>query len=359
MAIDAYRKDLESKATPPKPEKAPGTRFADVMKDKENEDSAFFATWLKTSGGDAGLAQRFASENMVAGDQEKLSKGFDRFGERKEKITQIVSGMTPDQMKIFAKRSPLLTSAVELGGPERLASVFKDHLTRLAFEEPAEFADIEAAHDALQSFKSGDYKAFDEDVVKRSKELGITEGKYVEIMQMPDEGERVRAFRAEVRSSFGWFGKPKDWGFKVKELAIKGQKDELDRLVKDLDNHEYQLGSALGVLADRNETVRKAVNQELLGIREKPKKLMTFAGSREATKKFEKGFDFEKEKKGFYDKRKADLDTSKGRKAVERDFAQFIGEKFKESAKGAGGGKWLDIILAIFGMKAKATAYTP
>jgi len=353
MAIDIYRKDVETAKAPP--ERAPGTGFADMIQNRDSEDSAHFVHWVEKTGGDPELVGRFTKGEMEKGDQEKLRQQYEGFEKRKAKVMEVVGQMTPEQLKNLGKRSPFLKNVIELGDASRIASVYQDHLTRLAFEDPKAFDEVEKDFDTLKSFREGVFKTFDDDVTARLKTLGITEQRYSQIMQMSDEKERTKAFKAEVWESFGWWGKPEDWKLKSKNLASQGDKNELDRLVNALEDHEYKLGSALGLLADQNDTIRKAVNQELLGMREKPGKLMSFADGRDALKNFQKTFNIKEERTKFYTDNGYDGKNPAEKKAITRDFNELVNTKFRESVKGKRGGRWLEIFLALFGMKVKET----
>jgi len=354
MALEGLRDDLKAAAGPASsPERPKGSRFSDMMQNRTSEDSANFLRWVENSGTDPELARRFASDSMAAGDIDKLGQHFDGFEQRKGKVLEVAGQMTPQQILRYAENVPLLQSAIQLKDAASIASVFKDYLGRVAFREPAEFLKVENAFDNLKSFREGEFKRRDEEIQKQLATLGVPEGKWREIMQVGDEATRGNALTAAVKENLWFWQRPMDWRKTVARMTDAREKADVERLVNELNQREKEMGEALGLLADENATIRKAVNQELRGMREKPEKEMSFSDASDAVKNFRKTFNVDVERDKFYNKEGYAGKTPKEKAAITRSFNDLVDQKFRDSVKGKGEGKWLEIFLALFGMKVK------
>ncbi|MEK7480459.1 MAG: hypothetical protein AAB665_04210, partial [Patescibacteria group bacterium] len=282
------------------------------------------------------------------GDMAKLQNGVSAFDQRKAKIQEVLGQIKPETMKEYAGKTSFLKAAIGLGGAEGVAKVYQDHLMNLAFEDPETFAEVEKNFDALKSFKEGSYKDVDEELTAQYKALGLTETAFLKIMQIPDEEERTVALREEAKDALGWFWeRPTGWRNKVRELA--GRRDEMEQMNKALDDHSHKFGSILGLLVDKNETIRTAFNQELLGTRKKPEKLMSFSQmkgalpSREQVEKDRTAFRTEKG----YDLNKDTFDP--GNLAIDDQFASMFKQKQKGLQAGSGG-IWKNVLLPMLFM---------
>ena len=348
MVLGAYR-ERQREAVPPRQaaDAEVEGRLGRMSQDPDSEDSAFFKKTLDQRG-EGDLAARFFGGKMLEGDIVKLKDGVSAFDQRKAKIQEVLGQIKPETMKEYAGKTSFLKAAIGLGGAEGVAKVYQDHLMSLAFEDPATFAEVEKHFDALKSFKEGSYKDVDEELTAQYKALGLTETAFLKIMQIPDEKERTIALREEAKDALGWFWeRPTGWRNQVRELA--GRRDEMEQMNKALEDHSHKFGSILGLLVDKNETIRTAFNQELLGVRKKPEKLMSFSGmkgalpSREQVERERAVF---RKEKGYDSKKAADEPANL---AIDEQFNTKYEQQFRD-VRAKSGGIWAAVVEAMWKM---------
>jgi hypothetical protein len=266
MALEQYAAEQEKAASGGKtPEKQ--ETLKNILADSKK--SIYFSQMLEAEGQDE-LAKRLSDNKLDAADFEELESMRAAFIERGKNAEAIVAHLKPEMMEQISKRSPEMQKILSTVGAEGFAQVMQKQLLEVAYADPSVFRDVTNAVTMLNDYRSGDFKAADEEISGLVKKAGIQESAFAKLMQEPDDATREAALQKAIYESYDGWGKVRDFipvlrgkgsaGW-AKELA--GRKADIDNALGELDTHIGSLGSVLHTTISDNDSITNALAREL------------------------------------------------------------------------------------------------
>lgn len=318
-----------------------------------NERSNLLAEEIEKSGNHE-LVERLVNKQLTEDDIEKLGDYRGEFVERLKQVENIRENISPEVLKDIADNSPELKEIANLVGVDGVKNILFKNFESLAFKDPSRFDRINKAVEKVVKHNET-IKKREEHIKELTKKYNVSEDKLYEALKIKDDGERRQAIKAVVKDRMGFWKKMAFGATFVTANRIEAldQREELNKLSKDLDARLKGVGSLLAMTISENDEVRQALQEEVMGEREKGKEsLVNFKEGRDDLKSFETKTqtDIENEFKDFILKEKKMKNyPALGDSAKESAINEFF-DKNKQKLRGKKG-FWANFFSSLFDVK--------
>ncbi len=354
MSIIGSYSEEKDKLTPPPPEKEHGPTLSSVLNDPK--ESAFFGAMLKEKGADPDLMKRLADAKLDQGDIERLEDYRSQFVEQKERVKNVNTAITKETIKDFASSHPELQQIVNMVGPEKAVGVLQAQMDRIAMEDPWRFEQI---FDKVRILLEARERAetLDKDITEQVAKLGIDESEVAKILAIDNASERREGLTALVKARYEALGKLSGWknlwtGMKsndiddiVNDLNIR--KAHIETRIAEINQRMIQVGEVVALDINRNDDLRHALAQEILGqkkVEEKNAGFKEMKGSLMSDESLNEEWEVFKQAQADW-ATKTDAD----RVAARDSFVQEYQKKRQEKVN-AGKGFWAGIFKGMFSL---------
>ncbi len=231
----------------------------------------------KTSDGEE-IGTRLADPGSIKpGDMKRIQEYHTQFAERMRAAKEIGEHITPETILELAKGNEFLTQQLTLMKPEQLVQVFRKHLPLLAIRDHDRFEAIQSAMDKVVAYRNGNYKHLDDRVTQLCAQFRVDQTRFVDIMREEKPEVRRYLLRQEIKKSFGGARNFFSGGYftRLKAKALEDDsniKKLIDDAMNQMSNRIRGVGELLGASVEKNDELREAFMQEVLGVKppEKP-----------------------------------------------------------------------------------------
>jgi len=287
MAIDTYVKEQERlaeearvKAGIPKPVEDKLT-LKDIMHDERQ--NALLGDMISHQGNisDKEIMERLATGKMEAGDIDRLAEIRTEFAEKMRKAETIQSEITPELIQLISKNNPDLKKIVELGSTDGVKKAVYEMIKKIAVTDPSTFDQIVRQVETVKSYREGDYKRLDDEIIKKCKDNNWNADAYTSAIAITDPIERQKAMVKVVKAGWeaggvvGSIDKAINFlsfGNLAKQAAIDGvgwDDIRINNMLATLASHKDDLGRVLAGSIAGNSDLLAAISNEIVGV---PKK---------------------------------------------------------------------------------------
>lgn len=318
-----------------------------------NEKSNLLAEEIEKSG-NYELVERLVNKQLTEDDIEKLGDYRGEFVERLKQVENVRENISPEVLKEITDNSPELKEIASLVGVDGVKNILFKNFESLAFKDPSRFDQINKSVEKIAKHNET-IKKREEHIKELTEKYNLSEDKLYEALKIKDDDERRQAIKAVVKDRMGFWKKIAFGATFVTANRIEAldQREQLNKLSKDLDARLKGVGSFLAMTISENDEVRQALQAEVMGEREKEKDpIVNFKEGRDDWKSFEEKTqtEIENEFKDFILKEKKienynNLDNSGKESAINEFF-----EKKKQKLRGKKG-FWANLFNVLFDVK--------
>ncbi len=340
MGLDDYRNVIkEAQARAAGPQKPEGPTLDKTLGNAD--DSRLLAELLQMDGREDIAEKLFGHTKLEEGDLAEIKDIHNYFTEQMRSAKEIGETLDDETVIALAGQAGFLKDQLDLGGPKKIADVFRKQLRVLSIRDPHRFEDIKQAHERMVSFHDGQYAAVGQRVEEMCAAWGIDEKRFYDVMRNIDPKDRVNALRAELKAAGFWFTKGKAKALDKRGLTRRTLNDNLqhmDRLIQ-------QTGALLGASIEENEDLREAFMREVRGEKDPRKPEASFKESRAdmiTERQALEEWDKEKESAAY----KALPDAATRQLHLDQWYNQRL-ERHTKTAEDKGGGLWAEIGISL------------
>jgi len=339
------RKDKEKEKIEGHPMPPPaGHTLAEVMQDKNKSDLFLKLIW-KDNGP---LAMRLAKNKLEESDISLLEEKRKIFSEKIIQAEKVEKLLTKENVIDFARNHPDFEKIINLLGPEKAVKAIQSQLRELSVsDEEDRFNSIVHAMEEYDKYKNGEYKIVNDEVEKLCKDNKIRPQEYLDALAIKDPIEKEKALKKLATQGYGKFDKALNWlsrGYLSEDTvaSLQSSENSLENSITQLDLFHKEIGAVLFSSISGNDSMRKALSDQLTNAPtlEKPKSGFMDARNETALNDAQFKADWEtKKRKSNYGTRVAEQD------AIRKEFLEEQKEAHRRKNKGKTG--WYAFFMAI------------
>lgn len=318
-----------------------------------NERSNLLAEEIEKSGNHE-LVERLVNKQLTEDDIEKLGDYREQFVKRLKQIENVRENISPEVLKDITDNSPELKKIASLVGVDGVKNILFKNFESLAFKDPSRFDQINKTVEKTAKHNET-IKKREEHIKELSEKYNVSEDKLYEALKIKNDKERHKAIKSVVKENMGFWKKMAFGATFVTANRIEAldQREQLNKLSKDLDMRLKGVGSFLAMTINQNEDVRQALQAEVMGEREKGKEsFVNLKEGRDAWNSFEQKNqeDMESDFRDFLKRKNLTKKYEKFDNAQKNSEINKFFEEKKQKLQGKKG-FWATLFDALFDVK--------